>query len=55
MGVEDIILLLSLVMQKVETQKACQNLIGQIHKLFTKTNMKQIQVKRPCIQKIKYS
>jgi arginine decarboxylase-like protein len=33
-------------MQKVKTQKACQNLIGQIHKLFTKTNMKQIQVKR---------
>jgi hypothetical protein len=36
-------------MKKVETQKACQNLIGQIHKLFTKINMKQIQVKRAFI------
>jgi hypothetical protein len=53
-GTKDKIFLPSFDKQKVETQKACQNLIGYTRKLSTKTNLKQIQVRRPCVQKTKY-
>jgi hypothetical protein len=41
--------------KKLETQEACQNLMGHIHKFSPKTNMKQIQVRRLCTQDTRYS
>ncbi len=41
--------------KKLKQKMDYQNLVRQSHKLFIKINLKQIQRKRPHIQKIEYS
>jgi hypothetical protein len=53
-GAKDIIFYFPYIYKKLNTKKY-QNLGGQLHKLFIKTNLKQIQGRKPWIQKTKYS